>query len=322
MRLPSHSRPATLPRLLATGLLLAGLGITSASAETMPLPRERMDAGRALTADALVAAAGRVSNPAVARPSATVPESAQPFAATAAARPSLFERLAAANRKARADKEARRERLLTRTSAAGAASRALGKIMVPGPAGDPIPLKSSSCDGAANFVAAYVKAEPVEGRGACGIAEPIRVSALTRHAVTVAPSATLNCPITNAIADWMRESVVAAAEAELGAKPARIVNSSSYACRTRGHRRGARLSEHAFGNALDIGAFVLEDGRRVDVKHHPKGSPEARFLAAIRKSACTYFTTVLGPGYNRAHADHFHLDIARHTASGDYRFCR
>ncbi len=296
------------------------LGLSAASADTVPLPRDRMDAGAALTTKALVAAAGRVARPAE---GADVPAAAQPFAATAAARPSLFQRLAAANRKARENNAAaRKDRLLKRTSAPGAVARGTAKIMVPGPGGEPIPLAQSSCGGAASFVAAFVETDPVEGRGRCGIAEPIKVSALTRHAVAVTPSATLNCPVTNAIADWMRESVVGAAEAELGAKPARIVNASSYACRTRGHKRRARLSEHAFGNALDIGAFVLEDGRRVDVKQHPKGSAEARFLASIRKSACTYFTTVLGPGYNRAHADHLHLDIAQHTASGDYRFCR
>ena len=300
---------------LAVGLLLC---LPAAQADDLPLPRARMDAGVGLTAEALVAAAARVPKADRTGPG----DAARPFAATAAtaaARPSIFQRLAAANDRAREASRARQQdRLLQRASAPGALGRL---VTVPGPDGEPVALGRTSCGAAESFVAAFVKVEPVDGKGGCGIKNPIRVSALTTSAVQVTPSATLNCAVTKATADWMREAVLAAAERELGSRPARIVNASSYACRSRGHR-GGRLSEHAFGNALDIRAFVLEDGRRIDVQHHPKGSPEARFLASVRASACQYFTTVLGPGFNRAHADHLHLDIARHTPSGDYRFCR
>ena len=297
--------------------LVAGLlvGLSAAQADDLPLPRTRMDAGASVTAEALVTAAARVSKADEAGPG----DAARPFAATAAARPSIFQRLAAANERSReASRERQQNRLLQRASAPGALGRL---VTVPGPDGEPVALGRTSCGDAESFVAAFVKVEPVDGKGGCGIKNPIQVSALTTSAVQVTPSATLNCAVTKATADWMREAVLEAAERELGSRPARIVNASSYACRSRGHR-GGRLSEHAFGNALDIRAFVLEDGRRIDVEHHPKGSAEARFLASVRASACQYFTTVLGPGFNRAHADHLHLDIARHTPSGDYRFCR
>jgi hypothetical protein len=68
-------------------------------------------------------------------------------------------------------------------------------------------------------------------------------------------------------------------------------------------------SQHATANAVDIGAFTLADGRRIAVARHWQGDgPEARFLKAAHGRACRYFRVVLGPEYNAAHRDHFHLD--------------
>ena len=84
---------------------------------------------------------------------------------------------------------------------------------------------------------------------------------------------------------------------------------------------GAHISEHAFGNALDIAAFVLADGRRVTVKDGWKGSPEEQgFLRDIQAAACDQFTTVLAPGSNQFHYDHIHVDLMR-RASGR-RICQ
>ena len=79
---------------------------------------------------------------------------------------------------------------------------------------------------------------------------------------------------------------------------------------------GARISEHAFGNALDIAAFTLADGRKITVKDGWHGSPEEQgFLHDVQGAACEQFTTVLAPGYNRFHYDHIHVDLMR-RASG------
>jgi hypothetical protein len=84
---------------------------------------------------------------------------------------------------------------------------------------------------------------------------------------------------------------------------------------------GAPISEHAFGNALDIAAFVLADGRRITVKDGWKGSPEEQgFLRDIQGAACDQFTTVLAPGSNAFHYDHIHVDLMR-RASGR-RICQ
>jgi hypothetical protein len=81
-------------------------------------------------------------------------------------------------------------------------------------------------------------------------------------------------------------------------------------------QRGAPISEHAFGNALDIASFTLADGRRITVKDGWRGLPEEQgFLRDIHASACQRFTTVLAPGSNIYHYDHIHVDLSR-RASG------
>jgi len=72
------------------------------------------------------------------------------------------------------------------------------------------------------------------------------------------------------------------------------------------------ISEHAFGNAIDVAAFTLADGRTITVKDGWHGSPEEQgFLHDVQGSACDIFTTVLSPGYNAAHYNHIHVDLMR-----------
>jgi hypothetical protein len=89
---------------------------------------------------------------------------------------------------------------------------------------------------------------------------------------------------------------------------------------------GARLSEHAFGNAVDVAGFTLADGREIDFVHDWKktDSQEAAFLHEAHAGACQYFTTVLGPGADVFHYNHIHLDLANHgsTDTGPRRICK
>ena len=93
---------------------------------------------------------------------------------------------------------------------------------------------------------------------------------------------------------------------------------SHYACRTRNSQRGARLSEHAKGNAIDISAFTLADGTRLTVLGDWNGR-NSRTMRRLHASACGPFGTVLGPNSDRHHRDHFHFDVADYR-SGPY--CR
>jgi hypothetical protein len=90
-----------------------------------------------------------------------------------------------------------------------------------------------------------------------------------------------------------------------------IEHLGAYNCRRMYGRSSGRWSEHATGNALDVAAFVLADGRRVSLAGNWTGKgAEAAFLRRVRDDACDVFGTVLSPDYNAAHADHFHLDQA------------
>lgn len=131
----------------------------------------------------------------------------------------------------------------------------------------------------------------------------------------VAPS----CAVSAALLLWQRDVVQPMAQLHLGRSVRTMEHLGSYNCRS--IRGGSTPSEHSTGNAIDISAFVLSDGRRVSLVEHwdvPDG--RSAFLQAIRNGACDYFTTVLSPDYNAAHADHFHLDQAQRP--GGWGACR
>jgi hypothetical protein len=130
--------------------------------------------------------------------------------------------------------------------------------------------------------------------------------------VEVKPAATLACPLVAALDHWMVQSVQPAALRWFRQPVVEIRQISSYSCRSMNNQRGARISEHAFGNALDIAAFVLADGRMVKVKDGWRGAPEEQgFLRDVQAAACDQFTTVLAPGADAFHYDHIHVDLMR-----------
>jgi len=134
--------------------------------------------------------------------------------------------------------------------------------------------------------------------------------------VSVKPTATLACPIVSVLERWLADSVQPAAMRWFGARVVEIKQISAYSCRGMNGNPSAHISEHAFGNALDIAAFTLADGRRITVKDGWRGMPEEQgFLRDVQAAACQQFNTVLAPGSNRFHYDHIHVDLMR-RASG------
>lgn len=164
---------------------------------------------------------------------------------------------------------------------------------------------------------AYVEPESaIDGHGACGMTHPFKVSAMSGGYVTIEPRATLGCPMIGEVDRWLAESVQSAAAAWFGEQVVEIKQLSAYSCRTVNNQPGGNISEHAFGNALDVALFRLASGREVTVEHGWKGAYEERgFLHQIHAAACERFSTVLGPGADVFHYNHFHLDLAR-RASG------
>jgi hypothetical protein len=145
-----------------------------------------------------------------------------------------------------------------------------------------------------------------------GPARPVDVSQVK---ATVSPPATLACPMVTALDKWVSESVQPAAMKWFRQPVVEIKQISSYSCRGM-VGGGHHISEHAFGNALDVAGFTLADGRKVLVKTGWHGRPEeAGFLHDVQGAACDVFSTVLAPGYNRYHYDHIHVDLMR-RASG------
>jgi hypothetical protein len=134
--------------------------------------------------------------------------------------------------------------------------------------------------------------------------------------VEVKPVATLACPIVSALDQWIATAVQPAAMRWFRAPVVEIKQISAYSCRGMNGNSNAHISEHAFGNALDIAEFVLADGHKVSVQYGWRGSPEEQaFLHDVQLAACNEFTTVLAPGANIYHYNHIHVDLMR-RASG------
>ncbi|NNM71054.1 extensin family protein [Enterovirga aerilata] len=166
------------------------------------------------------------------------------------------------------------------------------------------------------------RASEIDGPGACGISYPFKVAALADGTVGLSNRLTLGCPIIPEIDAWLNGTVQPAAELYFGTSVAEI-RAGSYSCRGRNNRVGAKLSEHAFGNAVDIMSFKLADGRTISVEKGWKGAPDEQdFLREAFVGACRHFTTVLAPGSDIYHYNHFHLDLARHDPRGRRRVCK
>lgn len=120
----------------------------------------------------------------------------------------------------------------------------------------------------------------------------------------------VTCPLAQTFAAWARFGVDRAAQQIMGSPLVRIETMGSYSCRTVAGRD--RMSAHATASAIDVAAFVLADGRRISVlQDWDSGSAQTRaFLETVHASACKRFGTTLGPAYNAAHRDHFHVELS------------
>lgn len=176
----------------------------------------------------------------------------------------------------------------------------------------------TDCDKRLTAMAAFKPKPTVTGPGACGGPDLIELEAVLLAdgaRVAVTPTATLQCGMAESFAAWIRDEVVPRL-APLNSPLRAVVNEDSYECRGRNRVVGAKVSEHGKGNAIDVRAFALADGRKIvltDV-NEPKD-----LRLSLQESACGRFTTVLGPGSDAYHEQHIHLDVlARHNG---YRIC-
>lgn len=160
---------------------------------------------------------------------------------------------------------------------------------------------------------------PIVGNGSCGIAAPVKVKSLS-GGIDVIPDATLNCPMALAFAKWVKNELANAARVRYLSGIKSIHQMSAYSCRTMNNKVGGRLSEHAKGNAIDVGKINLNNGKAIVVRRPGLFAfREKSLLHNVRAQSCKYFTTVLGPGSDRYHKDHFHFDLRQRKTS--YRHC-
>lgn len=101
--------------------------------------------------------------------------------------------------------------------------------------------------------------------GQCGVLRPVAVSRLS-SGIAVESETELLCQTVLALDDWASDSLVPAAKDAFGdqRKLLAIREISTFVCRPRASED--KISEHARGSAIDIGAFGLSDETSVGVR--------------------------------------------------------
>jgi hypothetical protein len=177
----------------------------------------------------------------------------------------------------------------------------------------------SDCDGRLAGIAVFTPLPRLIGPGACGGDDMVELRAVLLpdgSRVEIKPAAVLGCAMAVTFAGWLREEVAPRA-AKFGSALRAVENYDSYECRSRNRVAGAKISEHAKGNAIDVRAFHLADGRRIAPADM---TADKELRVALRASACERFSTVLGPGSDGFHEAHIHLDIA--SRRHGFRMCQ
>ncbi|MBZ6075118.1 extensin-like domain-containing protein [Microvirga puerhi] len=166
---------------------------------------------------------------------------------------------------------------------------------------------------------------PKTGNQLCRIDEPVRlisVPVATRpgRTVSLAQRPILACAFAENFGQWIGELAAAAISGSLGSDLLSVSTGPGFECRNRNGSPSGKLSAHAEGEAIDISSFDLADGSKLEIKPGSDGRRN-QAMAVLRKAACGWFTTILGPGSDPAHTDHLHVDIQKHGSSDRYRIC-
>jgi hypothetical protein len=159
---------------------------------------------------------------------------------------------------------------------------------------------------------------PDPGPLGCRIDDPVRLERIGN--TRLSPAATLSCTTALKLVRFVRKPLKEEVRATMNTEIATVHVAASYDCRGRNRQAGAKLSEHGYGRAVDVRGLTFANGDEWAVSpRDPKDvSPAARFHRRVRALACGPFTTVLGPGSDAYHDDHFHFDLAPRNAA----YCR
>ncbi|UPJ47362.1 extensin family protein [Bradyrhizobium sp. 200] len=187
------------------------------------------------------------------------------------------------------------------------------------PAPQPTPQPSACRLALTDAIAIAPSIPDIKGAGGCGGEDLVRLEAIVlpdKRKVSVKPAAILRCPMASALVEWIRNDIAPLAE-RLGSAVSDLDNFDSFECRGRNRIVGAKLSEHGRANALDVRAFKLANGRSISLTDR---TVPRELRERVLHSACTRFSTVLGPGSDWYHEDHIHLDLMERR--NNYRICQ
>jgi hypothetical protein len=212
------------------------------------------------------------------------------------------------------------------TALAGGKSAPLPKLPANHWPSDVIHREQANCAAALKGLVLEFEALPAfGGPDACGSAAPLQVTSIA--GITLSPPIITNCDMAAALYGWIGTSLAVGAANDLNKQLVQVNTASDYVCRRRNSLATGKLSEHGKANALDIASLQFSDGTQMSIKGDWSGlkaklglSKNASFLKRIRRDACIRFTTVLGPGTDKYHGDHFHVDLAQRR--NGFRICK
>jgi len=167
---------------------------------------------------------------------------------------------------------------------------------------------------------------PVAAKTACTIEIPVRLKSVTARVqapteVRLPEEPIISCAFAERLTAWLGQLVVPVIAGRTSATVRAVRTGPGYQCRNRNGAPTGKLSAHAIGKAIDISAFELSNGKLISIK--PDGDEAMRSVVdSVRTAACGWFTTVLGPGSDAAHAEHLHVDLLLHGTSDRYRICQ
>lgn len=197
----------------------------------------------------------------------------------------------------------------------------------PVPSSEVSPIGPASCPErlrAAGFGLEAAETPKTEN-GLCRIDVPVRllsvpVPSQPEKRIVLKEKPILACVFAESLGHWLGDLVAPVIAGRLGGGLQGVQTGPGFECRNRNRSANGKLSAHAEGRAIDISQFELADGSKLGIK---PGNDERRAgtIAVLRRAACGWFTTILGPGSDPSHADHLHVDIQMHGSSDRYRIC-
>ena len=194
----------------------------------------------------------------------------------------------------------------------------------PRPVGIPGDLTSaeavvSPCRSRLSEVAVFKPLPSITGPGDCTATDVVALDAVLlpdKHRIVLFPSATLRCPMAEAVTHWICDDVAPTIAAQ-GSSLRGVETLDSFDCRHRNGIADAKISEHGRANALDVRAFKLGNGAAIELTD---ANVAKSLREKLRQSACSHFSTVLGNGADAYHDSHVHLDLLER--SNHYRICQ